>query len=113
VTEVFCEYAGKGDGKLLRRQELRDLADAGESWTRAMDVLAINALMFLVQGWAGLLVHSTSVLADALDMLGDALVYGFSLYVLAHSAVAIIRSQVLRFSTRISRAFTSEVVAVR
>ena len=49
-------------------------------------VLAINAVMFLVEGWAGLLAHSTSLLADALDMLGDALVYGFSLLVLARSA---------------------------
>jgi cation diffusion facilitator family transporter len=49
-------------------------------------VLAINALMFVVEGWAGLLAHSTSLLADALDMLGDALVYGFSLFVLARSA---------------------------
>ena len=49
-------------------------------------VLAINAVMFLVEGYAGLLAHSTSLLADALDMLGDALVYGFSLFVLARSA---------------------------
>ena len=49
-------------------------------------VLGINALMFLVEGWAGLLAHSTSLLADALDMLGDALAYGFSLFVLARSA---------------------------
>src|SRR5258706_8360981 len=48
-------------------------------------VLAINALMFVVEGWAGLLAHSTSLLADALDMLGDAMVYGFSLFVLARS----------------------------
>jgi cation diffusion facilitator family transporter len=49
-------------------------------------VLIINVLMFFVEGWAGLLAHSTSLLADALDMLGDALVYGFSLFVLARSA---------------------------
>jgi cation diffusion facilitator family transporter len=49
-------------------------------------VLIINAAMFFVEGWAGLLAHSTSLLADALDMLGDALVYGFSLFVLARSA---------------------------
>lgn len=48
-------------------------------------VLAINAAMFLVEGAAGLLAHSTSLLADALDMFGDALVYGFSLFVLARS----------------------------
>ena len=49
-------------------------------------VLFINAAMFLVEGAAGLLAHSTALLADALDMLGDALVYGFSLFVLARSA---------------------------
>ena len=49
-------------------------------------VLVINAVMFLVEGSAGLFAHSTSLLADALDMLGDALVYGFSLFVLARSA---------------------------
>lgn len=48
-------------------------------------VLIINAAMFLVEGTAGLLAHSTSLLADALDMLGDALVYGFGLFVLARS----------------------------
>ena len=37
-------------------------------------VLGINTLMFMVEGTAGLLAHSTSLLADALDMLGDALV---------------------------------------
>jgi len=49
-------------------------------------VLAINAVMFLVEGTAGILARSTSLLADALDMLGDALVYGFSLFVIACSA---------------------------
>lgn len=49
-------------------------------------VLSINAMMFIVEGAAGLLAHSTALLADALDMLGDALVYGFSLFVLDRSA---------------------------
>lgn len=49
-------------------------------------VLTINAVMFLVEGSAGVRAHSTSLLADALDMLGDALVYGFSLVVLARSS---------------------------
>lgn len=49
-------------------------------------VLAINAAMFLVEGFAGVVAHSTSLLADALDMLGDALVYGFSLFVLGRPA---------------------------
>ncbi|MGH7264230.1 MAG: cation transporter [Candidatus Rokuibacteriota bacterium] len=45
-------------------------------------VLTINAGMFLVELGAGLLAHSTALLADSLDMLGDALVYAFSLAVL-------------------------------
>ena len=49
-------------------------------------VLVINAVLFLVEATAGLLAHSTALLADSLDMFGDALVYGFSLYVLWRSA---------------------------
>lgn len=49
-------------------------------------VLAINAIMFAVELTAGLLGNSVSLVADSLDMLGDALVYGFSLYVVARGA---------------------------
>ncbi|MDO8263515.1 MAG: cation transporter [Gallionella sp.] len=49
-------------------------------------VLAINAVMFLVELAAGLISGSVSLLADSLDMLGDALVYGFSIYVVARGA---------------------------
>lgn len=45
-------------------------------------VLAINAAMFVVEAGAGWMAQSSALLADSLDMLGDALVYGFSLYVL-------------------------------
>ncbi|MBW7956852.1 MAG: cation transporter [Deltaproteobacteria bacterium] len=49
-------------------------------------VLAINAVMFLVEAGAGTLAGSTALQADSLDMLGDSLVYGFSLYVLGRGA---------------------------
>ena len=49
-------------------------------------VLGINAVMFLVELAAGLLSSSVSLVADSLDMLGDALVYGFSIYVIARGA---------------------------
>jgi len=49
-------------------------------------VLGINAVMFAIELTAGLLASSVSLVADSLDMLGDALVYGFSLYVVARSA---------------------------
>jgi cation diffusion facilitator family transporter len=49
-------------------------------------VLAINVLLFFVEATAGLFAHSTALLADSLDMLGDSLVYAFSLYVLWRDA---------------------------
>jgi Co/Zn/Cd efflux system component len=49
-------------------------------------VLGINAVMFFVELTAGLVAGSVSLVADSLDMLGDALVYGFSIYVVARSA---------------------------
>ncbi|MGH7359788.1 MAG: cation transporter [Candidatus Rokuibacteriota bacterium] len=48
-------------------------------------VLWINAVMFIVELAAALIAHSTALLADSLDMLGDALVYGFSLYVIGRA----------------------------
>jgi Co/Zn/Cd efflux system component len=50
-------------------------------------VLLLNAAMFVVELVSGLLAGSVALLADSLDMLGDALAYGFSLYVVARSAV--------------------------
>jgi Co/Zn/Cd efflux system component len=49
-------------------------------------VLGINAVMFVVELTAGLVAGSVSLVADSLDMLGDALVYGFSIYVVARGA---------------------------
>lgn len=48
-------------------------------------VLVINAGMFLLEFAAGLFAASTALLADSLDMFGDALVYGFSLYVVSRN----------------------------
>jgi Co/Zn/Cd efflux system component len=50
-------------------------------------VLWINAAMFLTESVAGLLANSTALLADSVDMLGDAIVYGVSLYVLGRGVV--------------------------
>lgn len=43
-------------------------------------VLALNSIMFFVEVYAGLKAHSSAVLADSLDMLGDAMVYSLSLW---------------------------------
>jgi Co/Zn/Cd efflux system component len=50
-------------------------------------VLFINAAMFFLEAVAGLLAYSTALLADSVDMLGDAIVYGFSLYVIGKGTV--------------------------
>ena len=45
-------------------------------------VLLINGAMFLIEGIYGWLAQSSALMADALDMLGDAAIFGFSLYVI-------------------------------
>ena len=50
-------------------------------------VLILNAAMFVVEFVSGLLAGSVALLADSLDMLGDALVYGFSIYVVSQSSI--------------------------
>lgn len=57
-------------------------AEARTLWT----VLAINAAMFVVELVAGWRAQSTGLLADALDMLADALVYGLALHAVGRSA---------------------------
>lgn len=48
-------------------------------------VLLVNGVMFLVELGSGILAHSTALIADSLDMLADALVYGLSLYAVGRS----------------------------
>lgn len=45
-------------------------------------VLLINTAMFLIEFTAGVIARSTALMADSVDMLGDALVYALSLYVI-------------------------------
>jgi Co/Zn/Cd efflux system component len=59
-------------------------------------VLWLNAGMFVAEFSAGLLAHSTALLADSVDMLGDAVVYGFSLYVVARGALWQARGALLK-----------------
>lgn len=48
-------------------------------------LLAINALMFCIEGLAGLLAASSGLIGDALDMLADAAVYGLALLAVGRS----------------------------
>lgn len=59
-------------------------------------VLLVNAAMFLGESVAGLLAQSTALFADSIDMLGDAIVYGFSLYVISRGVVWQTRAALLK-----------------
>lgn len=55
-------------------------------------VLTINFTMFLAEFLFGWISDSTALIGDSLDMLGDALAYGSSLYVVNRSLSAKIRA---------------------
>jgi Co/Zn/Cd efflux system component len=59
--------------------------DAAEAVTLRI-VLAINALMFVVELAFGLIAESTGLVADSLDMFADAAVYGVALYAVGRAA---------------------------
>lgn len=64
-------------------------------------LLAINAFMFVVEAVAGWIGESTGLLADSLDMLADATVYGIGLYAVGRPLIAKARA-----------AFTSGVLQI-
>lgn len=64
-------------------RELERLAKQADQRRVLVIVLVINAAMFLVEFGAGLVAGSAALMADASDMLGDALVYGLSLYAIS------------------------------
>ena len=63
-----------------------ELEDAAELERATLKILlAINGVMFLVEAVAGWWGESTGLLADSLDMLADAFVYGVALYAVGRS----------------------------
>jgi Co/Zn/Cd efflux system component len=64
--------------------------DAGNAAERRVlvAVLAINAVMFVVEFGVGWIAQSAGLIADSLDMFADAAVYGVSLYAVGRSAAA-------------------------
>ena len=74
--------------------EVRDIPHAQRRVLHV--VLWINAAMFLTESTAGVLAHSTALFADSIDMLGDAIVYGFSLYVIGWGVVWQARAALLK-----------------
>jgi Co/Zn/Cd efflux system component len=72
-------------------------SDIPERQRRVLQVvLWINVGMFLAEFISGVVANSTALLADSVDMLGDAIVYGFSLYVVARGAIWQARAALLK-----------------
>ena len=85
MAEHCCQHKAKELEKLQKRQ-------AKILWI----ILIINALMFFVEFGGGIKAASLSLTGDSLDMLGDALVYGCSLYVIQKGKKAQARSAILK-----------------
>jgi len=77
-----------------------------------VQLLVINAIMFAGELIAGVLGQSTALLADSLDMLGDALVYSVALYAVGRGAHLQARAAQLSGIIQLTLAFGifSEVV---
>ena len=65
-----------------------ETADSGRRRQILIAVLIINALMFVAEFGAGFWFHSTALQADSIDMLIDAIGFGFSLLAVQPSARA-------------------------
>lgn len=58
-------------------------------------LLGINAFMFFIEITLGILSESTALIADSLDMLADATVYGIGIYAVGRPLLAKIRAAYL------------------
>lgn len=68
-----------------KQSEIAKLAQRQDQRRVLIIVLAINAVMFVGESAAGVIAGSVALMADAVDMFGDAMVYGLSLYALDRS----------------------------
>ncbi len=85
MAEHCCQNKAKDLQKLHKRQ-------GKILWI----ILVINAVMFLVEFSGGIKASSLSLTGDSLDMLGDALVYGCSLYVIQKGKKAQAQAAILK-----------------
>jgi len=85
MAEHCCQQKAKELEKLQKRQ-------SKVLWI----ILIINAVMFGVEFSGGIKAASLSLTGDSLDMLGDALVYGCSLYAIQKGKKAQARSAILK-----------------
>lgn len=97
---ILAKLAPLGLGAALTASEEaapEDVAPSSDATEKAEArtlrvLLAINAAMFAVELVAGWLAQSTGLIADSLDMLADAMVYGLSLYAVGKGASVKLRA---------------------
>ncbi len=65
---------------------------AGEERRVLLALLGINAVMFALEIVLGIISESTALIADSLDMLADAAVYGIALYAVGRTLAVKIRA---------------------
>jgi cation diffusion facilitator family transporter len=77
MADDCCSKNGATFAELARKKDQRRVL---------IVVLLINLAMFVVEFGGGLIARSSALMADSVDMLGDAFVYGLSLYALHRGA---------------------------
>ncbi len=97
-ARVLAKLEPLGLGAKLARTERSEPGEVATSPHDASEaralrtLLAINAVMFVVELVAGWLAQSSGLIADSLDMLADATVYGLSLYAVGKAASTKLRA---------------------
>jgi len=80
----------KLDTKLIKKEAVPDdifITDEKDERKLLLWVFSINFSFFVIEIIAGLLSNSMSLVADSLDMLADALVFGISLFVVGKALI--------------------------
>ena len=66
-----------------RKSETLDVLARGDQRRVLVIVMIVNIAMFVAEFGAGVVAQSSALMADSVDMLGDAFVYALSLYALS------------------------------
>lgn len=79
-------------GAALEQQQRRDAEQSSRQADVLKWLLAINAVMFLVELGSGWLAQSTGLIADSLDMFADAAVYSVALFAVGRAVAWQVRA---------------------
>ncbi|MEQ1259819.1 MULTISPECIES: cation diffusion facilitator family transporter [Gammaproteobacteria] len=91
LTEITSKLEALGFGAKLENTieaigALPDTPDPTKQAKVLKILLAINAVLFLIEFISGIIAASTGLIADSLDMFADAAVYGIALYAVGKAA---------------------------